>query len=330
VSQSIRWGILGTANIARRALVPAIGRSKNGQVAAVASRGEEKAKGFAAELGIRRAYSSYEALLDDPKVDAVYIPLPNSLHLEWTIKAAQAKKHILCEKPLALSAAQCLEMADAARHNGVKLMEAFMYRFHPRSAQVLERVHGGAIGQLSLIQASFTFALRNRENIRLQPELGGGSLMDVGCYCVNVARTLAGQEPLEVQAFADWGASGVDERMVGTLCFPSGAYAQFDSGLVLPRRERYFVVGSEGEIFVEKAFLPGDSDVSYMETRAGETKNQIVRGADEYQLMAEHFAECVLEDKPVCYPAQEAAANMRVIEALYRSARSGGRLEAVV
>lgn len=325
----VRFGILGTANIARRALAPALQRCKNAELVAVASRSEEKARSFAAECGIPRAHSSYQALLDDPEVDAVYIPLPNSLHLEWSIKAAQAKKHVLCEKPLALSEAQCLEMAAAAGEQGVKLMEAFMYRFHPRSIEVLARVREGAIGRLALIQASFSFALRSRENIRLQPELGGGSLMDVGCYCVNLARTLAGQEPSGVQAQADWGASGVDERLVGTLVFPSGAYAQFDSSLVLPRRERYQVLGSEGEIAVDKAFLPGEADATYLQTKAGETQLHTVSGVDEYQLMAEHFAQCVLEDKPVRYPPEEAAANLRVIEALYRSARSGGRLEAV-
>jgi len=324
----LRWGVLSTANIGRRAVIPAIQRSGNGQVLAVASRDGETARAFAAELGIPQAYGSYEALLALEEVDAVYVPLPNSLHREWTVKAAEAGKHVLCEKPLALDAAECEEMAAAARQHGVLLMEAFMYRFHPQTEEVLASIRRGAIGQPRLIHAAFTFRLTNPDNIRLRPELGGGSLMDVGCYCVNVSRTLAGAEPVEAQAYASWGSTGVDEQMAGTLRFADGLLAQFDCALTLERREFYQVAGPKGHIEVPSAFLPGTGDTTIYEHhgRRGTTAHAIP-GLDEYQAMVEHFADCVLRGEPVRYPPAEAAANMRAIEALYRSARHGGRPE---
>jgi xylose dehydrogenase (NAD/NADP) len=328
--QRLRWGVIGTANIGRHAVIPALQRSGNGQLVAVASRDEEKAKSFAAELGIPRAYGRYEDLLAAEDIDAVYIPLPNSLHRPWTVKAAEAGKHILCEKPLALNAAECEEMAAAAEQHGVVLMEAFMYRFHPQTVRVLELLKEGAVGKVGLIYSAFTFRLTNPANIRLNPELGGGSLMDVGCYCVNVSRTLAGAEPVEVQAYANWGKTGVDEEMVGTLRFADGLLAQFSCGLTLERREFYQVAGPDGHIEVQSAFLPGTGDTTIHEHhgRRGVVVHPI-SGVDEYQLMVEHFAGCVLDQVAVRYSPAEATANMRVIEALYRSARGGGRPETV-
>lgn len=328
--KKLRWGVISTANIGRAAVIPALKCAGNGELVAVASRSEEKAQDFADKQGIPRAYGSYEALLAAEDIDAVYIPLPNSLHREWTIKAAEAGKHILCEKPLALNAAECEEMAAAAEQHGVVLMEAFMYRLHPQTEKVLELIQGGVIGDLRLIYAVFTFLLSNPANIRLQPELGGGSLMDVGCYCVNVIRTVAGAEPVEVQAYANWGESGVDEEMAGTIRFASGLLAQFTSALTLERREFYQVAGPKGHIEVPAAFLPGKGDTTVYEHhgRQGASAHAI-DGVDEYQLMVEHFADCVLNKRPLRYPPSEAAANMRVIEALYRSARANGRPEKV-
>ena len=321
---TLRWGILSTANIGRAAVIPAIHASRNGDVVAVASREPERAEAFASANDIPRHFGSYEALLDAEDVDALYIPLPNSLHREWTIAACAAGKHVLCEKPLALDAAECQEMEDAAREHGVTLMEAFMYRFHPRTERVLELLRGGALGELRAIQASFSFRLTKPDNIRLQPELGGGSLMDVGCYCVNVARTLAGREPVEVQAFAGWADTGVDAEMAGSLRFDGGLVAQFDSALTLERRERYAAAGPDGHVVVESAFLPGTGETVIEEHHGrGESVMHSVPGADEYQLMVEHFADCVLKNETPRYSAAEAAANMRAIEALYRSARAG-------
>lgn len=322
----VRWGVLSTANIGRAAVNPAIQESVNGTLDAVASRDGERARVFAAEHGIGRAHGSYEALLDDPEIDAVYIPLPNALHREWTVRAARAGKHVLCEKPMALDGGECEEMAAAAREAGVLLMEAFMYRFHPRTERVLGMLAEGRVGEPRSVRSAFTFRLTRPDNIRLDPTLGGGALMDVGCYCVNVARTLAGAEPVEAMATARWTERGVDDELTGVLRFPSGLTAHFDAALTMERCEFYEVAGPDGHLRVDAAFLPGTGEVVIEERRgrAGTTLHH-VPGADEYRGMVEHFATCVLEGRPVRYPPAEAVANMRAIEALYRSARAGGR-----
>jgi xylose dehydrogenase (NAD/NADP) len=323
--KKIRWGVISTANIGRWAVNPAIQASRNGELVAVASRDEARAREFAEQAGIPVAYGSYEALLDDDGIDAVYIPLPNSLHREWTLRAAEAGKHVLCEKPLALSEAECREMADAADANGVKLMEAFMYRFHPRSEMMIDLMRAEHIGKLRMIQSVFTFRLRSPENIRLDPQLGGGSLMDVGCYCVNLSRTAAGCEPVEAQAIAIQSSSGVDEMMTGTLRFPDDVLASFQCGLNTKRREAYELGGTEGCLRVADAFLPGEDDVVIEEHRDGaEIVMHEVAGADEYRLMVEHFSDCLLTGSEPRYSATEAALNMRAIEALYASALKGG------
>jgi predicted dehydrogenase len=203
----LRFGVLGTARIGHTSVNPAIQSSRNAELVAVASRDLGMARDFAQVLSIPRHYGGYEALLDDPDIDAVYIPLPNSLHREWTIRAAEKKKHILCEKPLALSVAECLEMQAAADAHGVTLMEAFMYRFHPRIRRLVEMTQARAVGELRGVRSAFTFRLTRPENIRLRPDLGGGALMDVGCYCVDISRRLAGTLPIEVQAWALSGGS---------------------------------------------------------------------------------------------------------------------------
>ena len=322
--RKLRWGILSTANIGRAAVIPAIQGSKNGEVAAVASRDAKKGAEFAALLGIPRSYGTYEAFLEDPDIDAVYIPLPNSLHYEWTIKAARAGKHVLCEKPLALNASQCLEMNAAAKESGVLLMEAFMYRFHPRTEAAIDLVRSGTLGKLGFIQASFTFKVTRPDNIRLSSGLGGGSLMDVGSYCVNISRTLAGEEPQEVQAHASWTNSGVDNQMIGSLIFSSGCMAQIDCGFTMPRRETYTVAGTEGYMNIPAAFLPGKGDTLLQEFHDRRIVQHTFSGCDEYQLMVEHFADCIQKGLTPRYSVLEAAANMKVIEALNQSARNGG------
>jgi xylose dehydrogenase (NAD/NADP) len=327
---TLRWGILSTANIGRGAVIPAIHHAANGEVVAVASREVARAREFAAANGIPEAHGTYEALLEDDGIDAVYIPLPNSMHLEWTVRCAEAGKHVLCEKPLGLTAEECDTMAAVAEQAGVLCMEAFMYRFHPRVDRVLAVIAEGAIGELRSIYSAFTFKLTKPDNIRWFPELGGGSLMDVGCYCVNVSRTMARREPVEVQAVATWTDRNVDAQMAGLLRFEDGVTAQFDCALSMERREVFHVAGTDGHLEIAGAFLPGTGDMTIEEYHGrGETKSHPVAGADEYQLMVEHFAECVSTGAPVRYPLAEAAANMRVIEALYRSARAGGEPQSV-
>jgi predicted dehydrogenase len=326
----LRWGILSTAHIARAAVVPAIKASRNGEVRAVGSRDGERSRAFASDLAIPQPYGSYPALLEAEDIDAIYVGLPNSLHREWTVKAAEAGKHVLCEKPLGATSSECEEMARAARENGVVLMEAFMYRFHPRTERVLKLVRESALGPLAAIQSAFTFRLRRSDDIRLSKELAGGALMDVGCYCVNVSRSLASAEPVEAQAFATWAPSGVDSRLSGTLRFERGLVAQFDCALDLERRESYVVAGPEGHLSVDAAFVPGEGETSIEERRGRSGRSiHVVPGADEYRLMVEHFADAVRERREVRYPASEAAANLRAIEALYRSARNEGRPEPV-
>jgi predicted dehydrogenase len=209
-------------------------------------------------------------------------------------------------------------------------MEAFMYRLHPRTRDVLRRVAAGEIGEVGVVRSAFTFRVTRPENIRMSLELGGGSLMDVGCYCVNVSRTLLGAEPVEVQAFATWAASGVDATMAGSLRFVGGAVAHFDSALTLERREYYEVGATLGSFFADGAFLPGTAEVALLQREPGgkETRHTYA-GVDQYRLMVEHFADAVLEGTALLYPPDEAARNMAVIEALYRSARAGGKPEPV-
>lgn len=323
--KKLRWGVISTSNIGRVAVNPAIQASHNGELIGVASRTEAAAKEFAEESGIPKAYGSYEALLEDDGIDAVYNPLPNSLHLDWSVRAAEKGKHVLCEKPLALDAAQCLEMEAAARANGVKLMEAFMYRFHPRTERVVEMVQAGDIGDLRQIHSSFTFPLSRPDDIRWKPELGGGALMDVGCYCVNIGRTVVGSEPLEVRAMANWHSTGVDAQLAGSLLFEGGVLVHFDCALTMERAQVYQVLGSEGHLKIQKAFLPGTDDAVIEKFDAKDRVTALtVEGADEYRLMVEHFADCALNDRPLRYTAEEAALNMKAIEALYESARKDG------
>ncbi|MEP7381880.1 MAG: Gfo/Idh/MocA family oxidoreductase [Gemmatimonadota bacterium] len=331
MTDSVRlcWGVLSTANIGRVAVNPAIMASRNGRLLAVASRDDTRARTFAEAHGIPRAYASYEGLLADPEVDAVYIPLPNSLHREWTIRALEQGKHVLCEKPLALSVAECREMEAAAESNDRLLMEAFMYRFHPRTQALVQQVANGSLGAPRAVRSVFTFRLSRPDNIRLSLALGGGALMDVGCYCVNVSRTIAGAEPVEVQAWANWGASGVDVELAGMLRFESGLHAHFDCALTADRREVVEVGGTEASVTTEEPFLPGRGEVALIERRGGVATSSWYPGTEQYTLMVEHFADAVLEKTPLRYRVSDAIANMAVIEALYRSARAGGSVERV-
>lgn len=319
----LRWGIVSTANIGRT-VIPSIQASRNGDVVAVASRDSETARAFASELSIPVHYGSYEALLEADDIDAVYIPLPNSLHREWSIRFMGAGKHVLCEKPLALSAAECAEMEAAATAESVVLMEAFMYRFHPRTEKVIALVRNNTIGPLRSLTATFTFALTRAGDIRREPALGGGSLMDVGCYCVNVARTLADAEPVEVQAMASWSDTGVDDQVAAALRFESGLIAQLECAITLPRRQQYQAAGPGGYLAVASGFRPyGSESEIQVYTEGAEPSLHHFPADDEYRLMVEHFADCVLTGTKARYPVSEATGNMRVIEALYRAARSG-------
>jgi predicted dehydrogenase len=323
----IRWGILSTANIGRKRFIPGAMASRNGEVTAIASRDLERAKQAAASLGIPRVYGSYEALLADREVDAIYNPLPNSLHAEWTLRAAAAGKAILCEKPLTRDAQEAVELVNAVRQHGTLLMEAFMYRFHPQHARVRALLEEGAIGEVRALRAGFTFNMTplNPANVRLQAPLAGGALMDVGCYCVNVARLIFGEEPNLASAIWDYRPEfGVEIALSGTLRFSEARMATFDCGFSAYGQGCYMVVGSKGAIEVPAAFVPGNADTSLILTTAQGRHEERIPGVDQFTLEAEEFADCLLEGRLPRYPVEDAVANMRAIDALKRSAQAGG------
>ncbi len=323
MTSKIRWGILSTAGIGKRRVIPAMKLANYGEVTAVASRDLERAKAFAAELGIPKAYGSYEELINDPDIDAIYNPLPNSEHAKWSILCAEAGKPVLCEKPLAIDAAESQKMVDAFTSRGVPFAEGFMYRFHPQAVKVKELVANGAIGVLNTISASFTFNIADESNIRLSKELAGGALMDVGCYCVNVMRFMTGEEPLTAKALADFGAkSGVDERLVGLLKFPSGVLGHFDCGLRVQHLHTYELRGTEGRIQVEKGFTVQPNETPIIRIWCGDKYEEItVPAVNHYTLMAEDFADALLNKRPPLFAGQDGVANMRVIDMLLADAR---------
>jgi len=313
----LRWGILSTARIGLRRVIPAIQRSSSGTVVAIASRDRERAAAAASRLGIPRAYGSYEELLADPDVEAIYNPLPNSLHAEWSIRAAKAGKHVLCEKPLAGDADQAARMVEACTRAGVLLQEAFMYRFHPQIERLQHAVRDGVIGRPWLIRSAFTFNVQSAQDIRLRPDLAGGGLMDVGCYCVNLSRLLMG-EPSRAHAAAIF-EQGVDVRLAGMLRFSRGL-ALFDCGLRLPPRQFCEVVGDEGTIFLPRPFQP-EEDAALLFVRRGEGEERIeIPGTNQYVRMIDHFGECVRRGTPPRYPPEDSVANMRVLDLLRAAA----------
>jgi xylose dehydrogenase (NAD/NADP) len=332
MADKIRWGVISTADIARTAVIPAIRASRNGRVLAVASRDAKRARTYADSLGIERAYGSYEELLADPEIDAIYNPLPNDGHAPWSIAAARAHKPMLVEKPIALNAEQAQQMVDVFHTEGVLLAEAFMYRYHPQHARVRELLAQDVIGPLNLIDACFTYSMPVAEtaNIRLKPEMGGGGLMDVGCYCVNLCRMMAGTEPESVTGQAMIGAaSKVDETFVGTLRFPGGLLAHFDCGIRTQYRNQYVLSGPQGMIVAGTAFLPprrGPATIQVYRGPAGpEVMPQVITipTADQYQLMVEDFADAVLKDHKVTYDPLDSVKTMRVLDALAQAARDG-------
>ncbi len=324
----VRWGVLGTAQIAKICVIPAILKSENGVLQAIASRTLVKAQALVEKHRQGVAYEGYAALLEDPEIDAVYIPLPNQLHKEWTIKALGAGKHVLVEKPFAMNAREAEAMAEAAQRYGRLLMEAFMYRFHPRSQRIKQLVDEGALGRISLIRSAFTFPVkRDGSNERLfLPEMGGGSLWDVGCYGVSVARWLLGEEPTTVSAQADYSESGVDINFVGTLRFVSGALAVVESSFTTALQQTFSVTGESGAIELpHDAFIPWEKDATFTLRGANDEHGQIVTvpGADEYQLMIEHFANAVQGHVQLAISPGGSVNQMRILDALARAARSG-------
>jgi len=318
----VRWGILSTANIGVKAVAPAIQASANGKLVAVGSRDERRAGELYTFVPGIRIYRDYESVINDPDIEAIYIPPPNSLHAEWTLKALQAGKHVLCEKPLAITQEEGALMVDAARTNDVLLMEAFMYRFHPQIVWTLEQINKGLIGPVRLVRASFSFDIRGRnENIRLQPELAGGSLMDVGCYPVNLCRAVFGR-PLDVAAARVHvtGPTSVDLATNAVLDYGDGCFGLFDSSFELPSRQGAEIVGEAGILTVPVPFTPGTHDMTVFVTRNGQMSEQNFDRIDQYQLEVEHFAACIRSGQDPALSLSETLENLATIEAIYEAA----------
>ncbi len=323
----LRWGVLSTADIALNKVIPGMRTAERCEVLAIASRDRGRAHAAARALGIPRAYGSYEELLGDPDIDAVYVPLPNHLHAAWTIAAARAGKHVLCEKPLGMTAAEAREMGDACRGARVVMMEAFMYRQHPSWVAVRDLVASGRIGRLRAVDSWFSYFLDDPANIRNILDFGGGALMDIGCYTVNLSRMLFGDEPTSVAAsIVRDPASGVDILTSGLLTFPAGM-ATFTCATQVEPDQRVHIYGTEGRIDVEIPFnIPPDRPSRVRVTAGGDppvapaTEILEFAAADPYGVQADRFAEAVLDGAPVAVDPGDSVANMRVIERLFEAA----------
>ncbi len=325
----LRLGILGAANIAR-AFAHGVAPSPHLEIVALASRDPEKGRAFAQEIGVARVHASYEALLQDQDVDAVYIPLPNALHAEWVIRAAEAGKHVLCEKPLAVSAAQTRAMFDAARKHQVQLAEAYPYRAQPQTLKLRELLAAGTIGKLQLIQASFGFLFSDPANIRLNPALGGGALLDAGSYVANFVRMVAGELPSRVHASAHWAQSGVDRTMVATLEFRSGLLAQIACSFATAFHRRALIVGDAGSLHTTFLNSPPEGGPPTIELRQGVRATAPLEtietaGGSGFLAEAEAFWKLVAQG-PAHWTGttpQESIDTAVILEAILHSAKAG-------
>jgi xylose dehydrogenase (NAD/NADP) len=315
----MKLGIVSTADINRK-VIPGAHDSDKVDLVAVASRDQQRAEEYAKTWEIPRAYGSYEALLEDPDVDAVYISLPNTMHREWSIRSLEAGKHVICEKPFSKRAADVEAAFDAAERAGRLLTEAFMYRHNPQSARLVELVREGAIGDLRVIRTSFGYSLYDADNIRLRLDVEGGSLMDVGCYCVSGSRLLAG-EPESVFGQATIGPTGTDWVFTGALHFAGDVHALFDCGTSLPERDELEAIGTEGSLFLDD---PWHCSEPVIELRRGGGVERIeLDPVDSYRLELENLADAIAGEAPLLLGRDDAVGQARAIEALFRSAETG-------
>jgi predicted dehydrogenase len=323
VANAVKWGILSTADINRK-LIPGAHASPKVDLIAVASRDKARAESYAREWNIERAYGSYDELLADPDVEAIYIPLPNNMHAEWSIRAVEAGKHVLCEKPFSRHAADVEAAFDAAERNDRLLSEAFMYRHNPQTRRLTELVDGGAIGELRLVRAAFSYSLFDDENIRLRTDVEGGALMDVGCYCVSGSRLLAG-EPEYAFGEAWYGPSGTDWVFAGTMRFPGNVIATFDCGTALPEGDQLEAIGSEGSLFLDD---PWHCNRPVIELRHSEDIERIeVAHEDSYRLELDNLSDAIRGEGQLLLGRDDALGQARALEALHESATTGARVK---
>jgi len=325
MDRKIRWGILGCAGIAERSFIPAVKASANGRLHGIAARDPDRAAAWARKHGFERSHADYQALLDDPAVDAVYIPLANNLHAEWSVRASRAGKHVLCEKPMAMNAAEVRLMAAAAEASGVRLAEAFMYKFHPQMERTTALLAAGAIGAVRSVHSSFTFMYEpDGRNYRWFPEMGGGALYDVGCYTLSAARLVFGAEPLSAFARAVLHPKyGVDVSAHVLLEFPGGRFAHCDCGFDAHFQSRLLAVGERGTLALDRAFSAKEKEAEIRIVRGDAVETVRIPPANMFARMVEDFGAAVLEGRPPRFPARDAELNMRAIDACFESTRTG-------
>jgi D-xylose 1-dehydrogenase (NADP+, D-xylono-1,5-lactone-forming) len=320
-TKTLRWGLLSTARI-NKALIPPLRLSQRNKLLAVASRTQEKADAYAREHKIKRAYGSYEALLADPEIDVIYNPLPNHLHAEWTIKALEAGKHVLCEKPIALTLAELDAMAAAAQKHGRIVAEAFAYRSHPEMNKIKEIIDSGKLGRVRLVHGSFTFVMTKQDDVRWDPQMGGGSLWDIGCYPLSFTRAVLGCEPLEVFGWQETGPTGIDDTFAGQMRFPGQVFAQLDCSFRIPYHVFMEIVGDEGTLNIPQPFNSMEKKLLYL-TQGEKTTTITVKGPDPYLGEVEDFADAILLGKPLRMSMEDSRRNTAAILALLESAKIG-------
>jgi|SRR5699024_1284421 len=330
IMEKVNWGVLSTAEIARDLTIPGILRSTNAQLTSIASL-SGKTNGIVDAYKIPKVYNQYENLLEDPDIDAVYIPLPNHMHSEWVIKAAEKGKHVLCEKPAALTVTETKRMVDACKQNGVIFMETFTYQYHPQNKRVKEIITDREIGDIKLIRSHCSFNLgEQKEGFRLSAETGGGSLYDVGCYCIHAIRTTSEKEPTQVLTKAEYNTKyEVDMSASSILEFPGGIVGMFNCGMNMAKHMAYEIVGTEGMIQVPKAFQPEPYErqgTIYVTKDNEENRVETIKG-DECRLSIEHFSDCVLNGTTPLYDGDHTIKNMKVLEACLKSAELGKEIE---
>jgi predicted dehydrogenase len=327
VTEPVKWGVIGCADIAVKKVIPAMLGTDLSQVAAIASRSGERATAAAGSLGIPRAYGSYQELLDDPDLEAVYIPLPNHLHHEWAIAAAEAGKHVLCEKPLSTTSALAREMIETAQRSGVKLMEAFMYRLHPLWVEVRRLIADGTIGELRAVQSFFSYHNVDPDDIRNQVDAGGGALFDIGCYPVNVSRMLFETEPTDVMAAVRRDPAFGTDILTSVVLDFDGRHATFTCSTQLEDDQRVHIYGTEGRLLVEIPYnIPPDRPTRVLLIAGGDPPvdpkivTHQVDAADQYGVQADAFSRSIREGTPVPTPPDDAVANLEVMERIFADA----------
>ena len=329
MSRKVKWGVLGVASIAERKVIPGMQKGQWSEIVGIASRDPEKAKAAAGELNISKSYGSYEALLADPEIEAIYNPLPNHLHVPWSIRAAEAGKHVLCEKPIALNVAEVQELMRVRDRTGVKIGEAFMVKTHPQWLRVKELAQGAAIGQLKSITTIFSYCNRDPNNVRHKPEWGGGGLLDIGSYPITLSRWLFNEEPWRVTGALELDPDfGTDRLASGILEFSSG-HSVFACGTQTNYYQRMELLGTTGRLAVEIPFnAPNDRPTQItvadgMAIYGGKVTVEEIPTCDQYAIQGDAFSRAIREDSQVPVPLEDALGNMKVIDAIFQAARSG-------